>query len=256
VAERLWGFKSPASHPRMTYREALKPRLFGHRGASGVLPENTLPSFALALRSGATHLEMDVHMTRDGHVVVIHDPTVDRTTKGKGDVRAMSLDELRALAPIPTLREVLEAFPRTPLNIEVKQAEPPMIDAFFEVLDAFDARPDVLVAAEVDAIMKSLRATERGVLTGFSTSEVLAFVFEGASPTYRAPGFALQIPETYEGMTLVTSELVERAHRLGVEVHVWTVNDVETAKRLLALGVDGIMSDVPGDLASLFGSPR
>jgi len=235
----------------VSYRDAVKPRLFGHRGASGVLPENTIPAFELALEGGATHLETDVHMTRDGEVVVLHDTTVDRTTKGTGEVRGMTFAEAKALG-IPALREVLERFPHVPLNIEVKQAEPPMLDAFLDVLDRFGARPDVLVAAEDDAIMWSLRARDAGVLTGFSTSEVLRFVFEGSTPEYRPPGFALQIPETYEGMTVVTKDFVDRARRLGVEVHVWTVNDVEQAKRLLALSVDGIMSDVPGELAGLF----
>ncbi len=245
----------------MAYRDMPRPRLFGHRGASGIAPENTIAAFDLALEGGAGHLEMDVHMTADGHVVVHHDPTVDRTTGAHGEVRSMTLDALQKLGPIPTLADVLSRFPRVPLNIEVKQAEPPMLDAFFAVLDRFEARPDVLVAAEVDDIMKAIRARSRHgsagepgerqeVLTGFSTSEVLAFVFEGGNEGYVPPGFAIQIPETFEGMTIVTPELVARAHRLGVEVHVWVVNDIASAERLLAHGVDGIMSDVPAELAS------
>jgi glycerophosphoryl diester phosphodiesterase len=265
----------------MPYRDARRPRLFGHRGASRICPENTLRSFATALRGGATHLELDVHMSSDGHVIVLHDPRVDRTTNGVGEAREMTLKEIqaldagckgfRALGPdacgspaardknypesdrmgerIPTLVEVLDAFPGVPLNIEVKQREPAMVDAFFAALDAKQARENVLVAAEFDDIMAAVRSKAGGALTGFSGNEVLAFIMEGSAASYRPPGFALQVPETFEGMTVVTPEFIERAHRLGVEVHVWTVNEVQTAERLLGLGVDGIMSDVPGDLA-------
>jgi glycerophosphoryl diester phosphodiesterase len=245
-----------------SFRDAKRPRLFGHRGASGVCPENTLSSFETALRGGATHLELDVHLSRDGHVVVLHDALVDRTTDGTGQAKEMTLAELQALdagcrgpeaerapARIPTLAEVLDAFPGVPLNIEVKQREPAMVGAFFEAIDRAGARDRILVAAEDHEIMQSVRAAANGALTGFSSREVLGFILEGNEPSYAPPGFALQVPETFEGMPVVTAEFVERAHRFGVEVHVWTVNDVTTAKRLLALGVDGIMSDVPGDLA-------
>ncbi|MEA2625619.1 MAG: glycerophosphoryl diester phosphodiesterase, partial [Candidatus Binatota bacterium] len=119
-----------------------RPRIFGHRGAAGVAPENTLASFQRALDDGAEILELDVHATRDGEVVVIHDPTVDRTTDGHGAVRDLTLADLGRLDAghaflrdggfpfrgsgirVPTLAEVIDEFPTVPLNVEIKQREP------------------------------------------------------------------------------------------------------------------------------------
>lgn len=246
----------------MNFRDHARPRLFGHRGASARFPENTLPSFEAALAEGASHLELDVHMSADGEVFVLHDATLDRTTSGSGEARRLDWAALAALdagckgpreprsrASIPKLADVLAAFPNTPLNVEVKQADPPMIEAFFAVLDAHGARDRVLVAAENHDIMLALRAFAPGSVTGFSSREVLGFILEGSNPDYRPPGFALQVPESFDGMPIVTDAFLDRAKRLGVEVHVWTVNDPRDAARLLAMGVDGIMSDAPGDIA-------
>lgn len=248
----------------MRFRDAPSPRLFGHRGASGRFPENTLRSFREALREGATHLELDVHMSADGKVFVLHDPTLDRTTDATGEARRLDWSALaavdagckgprepRAREAIPLLADVLAGFPDVPLNIEVKQAEPPMVEAFFAVLDAHDARDRVLVAAENHDIMLAIRAFAPDAVTGFSSREVLGFILEGSNPDYRPPGFALQVPESFDSMPIVTDAFLERAKRLGVEVHVWTVNDAADASRLLAMGVDGIMSDLPGDLSSV-----
>jgi len=251
----------------MHYLDGPRPRLYAHRGGSLEAPENTLEAFANGLAAGADRLELDVHGTADGEVVVIHDPTLDRTTDGTGEVRAVRLDEIRRLdagyrfrAPdgeasfrgrgvrVPTLAEVLDAFPGVPLNIEIKQREPALEDAVLAVLDRFSARDQVLLAAEDGRIMERIRERARGVLTGSSVDDVVAFaeVWEdGRLDGYRPPGVALQVPPDFLGRPLVTSELVERAHRIGLEVHVWTIDDPAEMERLLALGVDGLMTDVP-----------
>jgi len=132
----------------MDYLDTDRQRIFAHRGASGAVPENTIEAFETALREGAEILELDVHGTRDGHVVVIHDATLERTTDGSGPVREHTLEEILRLDAgyrfesepgeypfrgkglrIPTLADVLERFPDTPLNIEVKQLDPPIEDA-------------------------------------------------------------------------------------------------------------------------------
>lgn len=253
----------------MKFRDAPSPRLFGHRGASGRFPENTLRSFRAAIDEGSTHLELDVHMSADGEVFVHHDATLDRTTDGHGEARRLPWAELvkldagskgprepRQREPIPRLSDILEAFPEVPLNVEVKQPDPPMVEAFFGVLDRYAARDRVLVAAENHDIMLAIRAFAPDQITGFSSREVLGFILEGSSPAYRPPGFALQVPEQFDGMPIVTPAFLERAKRLDVEVHVWTVNDRADAERLLDLGVDGIMSDVPGDLAPALAARR
>lgn len=251
-----------------------RPRIFGHRGAAGLAPENTLPAFALGAAMNAEYLELDVRGTRDGTVVVIHDPTVDRTTDGEGAVADLSFAALERLdagyrftydgrhfpyrgqgVRIPTLESVLRRFPGHPFNIEVKQAQPPIVDAILAIVRAAQATERVLLAAEHDEIMQVIRAVAgRDVATGMSTGDVVDFIArcrEGRWEGYTPPGLALQVPPSYGGVELITPDTVAAAHRLGVEVHAWTINDAEEIERLLALGVDGIMSDLPGMAAAI-----
>jgi glycerophosphoryl diester phosphodiesterase len=254
----------------MRYLDGPRPRLFAHRGGARIAPENTIEAFAAGLAAGADRLEMDVHATRDGHVVVLHDATVDRTTDGSGLVREMTLAELHRLdagarfagdggdfsfrgrgVRVPTLAAVLEAFPGVPLNIEIKQDEPAIERAVLGVLDRFAARGQVLLAAEEGRIMARIRAAAPGVLTSFSAGDVLEFVTAwhgGTLDAYRPPGVALQIPPSFGDVQLVTAESVAIAHGMELEVHVWTIDDPVEMERLLDLGVDGIMTDRPSVL--------
>lgn len=251
----------------MRYLDGPRPRLFAHRGGARIAPENTIEAFAAGLAAGADRLEMDVHATRDGHVVVLHDPTIDRTTDGTGLVREMTLAELQRLdagarfpgdggdfpfhgrgVVVPTLAAVLEAFPGVPLNIEIKQDEPQIEHAVLDVLDRFGARAQVLLAAEESTIMARIRAAAPDVLTSFSAADVLEFVTAwhgGTLDAYRPPGIALQIPPSFGEVQLVTAESVAIAHRMGLEMHVWTIDDPAEMAALLDLGVDAIMTDVP-----------
>ncbi len=253
----------------MAYFALPRPRVFGHRGAAGVAPENTLPSFALAVALGADYLELDVHGTRDGVIVVLHDPTLDRTTDGSGPVAEHTWGQLERLdagcrftpdgtwfpyrgqgVRIPTLESVLRAFPERRFNIEIKQEHPPIVDAVLELVNRTRTTDRVLLAAERDTIMQAIRASTRGcVATSASAHEVAAFIervvrdqWEGYAPAWQA----LQIPPAHAGIELVTATSVGAAHRLGREVHVWTINDAAEMDRLLELGVDGVMSDFPG----------
>jgi glycerophosphoryl diester phosphodiesterase len=251
----------------MDYLDGPRPRLFAHRGGSLEAPENTLAAFANGLAAGADRLELDVHGSADGEVVVIHDPTLERTTDGVGEVRALSLAEIKRCDAgyrfraadgtaafrgrgirVPTLGEVLGAFPGVPLNIEIKQLAPAIEDAVLGVLDRFSARGRVLLAAEDGRIMSRIRARAEGVLTGSSVEDVVAFAEAWEAQRldrYRHPGVALQVPSDFMGRPLVTRQLVDHAHRLGVEVHVWTIDDAAEMKRLLGLGADGLMTDLP-----------
>jgi len=215
-----------------------------------------------------------VHATADGSVVVIHDDTVDRTTDGTGAVRALSAAALAQLdagagfraadgshpyrgrdVRVPTLAALLEACPDVPLNIEIKQAAPPIEAAVLATLDRFGARERTLLAAEDGAIMDRIRAAAPDVLTSFSAPEVADFLVrlrDGNLAGYRPPGIALQVPPAFQATPIVTAESVAAAHALGLEVHVWTINDEPEAERLLALGVDAVMTDFPGRAATLF----
>ncbi len=252
----------------MGYFAGPTPRVFGHRGAAGLAPENTIPSFALALALGADVLELDVHASRDGVVVVMHDPRLERTTNGTGLVREHALYELQQLDAgyqftrdghdfpyrghglrIPTLEAVLKQFPLAACNIEVKQADPPIVAEVLEVIHRFDAQRRVLLAAEHDTIMQEIRHLARDIATSFSAAEVADFMAkvqtDGLSD-YRPKGHALQIPPRFSSVELVTKETVAAAHRCGLEVHVWTINQRDEMEHLLGMGVDGIMSDLPG----------
>jgi glycerophosphoryl diester phosphodiesterase len=233
-----------------------------------VAPENTLEAFASGLAAGADRLELDVHASADGRVVVFHDETLDRTTDGSGPVKIRTLAELKCLDAghrfpgtdgsfpfrrrgirIPTLDELLVACPDAPLNIEIKQDDPPIESAVLAVLDRHRARERTLLAAEEASIMVRIRAAAPDVVTSFSAAEVADFIFRlrdgRLDADYCPPGVALQVPPSYEGIPIVTPESVAAAHALGLEVHVWTINDPEEMNALLDLGVDALMTDLP-----------
>jgi glycerophosphoryl diester phosphodiesterase len=248
----------------MHYLEGPRPRLFAHAGASGVAPENTMTAFEEAIAAGADRLELDVHASADGEVVVIHDPTVDRTTGGSGPVARLKLAEIRELdagyhftAPdgshpfrgrgirVPALEEVLSAFPGVPLNIEIKVFDPDLIGAVQRLLEKFSAMDRALLAAESGELMEAIRARIKGAITGMSVADVLDFLMNAGSPGYQPRGVALQVPREHAGNALVTPQFIHAAHASGLEVHVWVINNETEMEELLDLGVDGIMTDFP-----------
>ena len=149
---------------------------------------------------------------------------------------------------VPTLDALLAAAPGVPLNVEIKQDEPAIEAAVLAVLDRHDARARVLLAAEHHHIMLRIRAAAPDMLTSASAVEVADFVRRvGARDLagFRPPYVALQVPPSFGDVDIVTAESVHVAHDLGVEVHVWTINEPAEMERLLDLGVDALMSDVP-----------
>ncbi len=254
-----------------------KPRIIGHRGAAGEAPENTLASFQRAFDDGAAYVELDVRLTKDEEVVILHDSSVDRTTDGRGLVSDLSLQDLKALDAgygfthdrgasyayrghnlrIPTLEEFFTTFPDAKTIIELKPAPSILIGHVVEIVRRFGKEQDVLLATEDDAIMLGLRQAIRDqnppVATGFSYGEVAAFMrwMGGSAADFAAAGQAFQIPCEYGGLTLVSDESVQASHGLGLEVFVWTINDPTEMKRLLDLGVDGIITDYPARARSV-----
>jgi len=255
---------------RHPYFDLPTPIVIGHRGASGELPENTLPAFERALSQGAAMLETDAHLSRDGEVVLSHDPRVDRTTDGSGAIAQHTLEELRRLDAghrftpdggasfphrgkgirIPTLREAFQRFPGIRFNIEIKQNSPALIDATLRILAEAGRDEATLLAAAEDDTMSALRArlaeSDLRPAMGAAAGDVVRFIRAAAEGRTPPPEpMALQIPPSFAGNPLVTAELMEFAHRHDVQVHVWTINDEEEMRRLLDLGVDGVMSDFP-----------
>ena len=256
------------------YFDGPRPRIFAHRGSGGSAPENTLVAFEMAVEAGVDMLEMDVHATIDDHIVVMHDEMLERTTNGTGPISAITLDELKGLnagykftqddgktfpyrekgIAVPTLREVAEKFPNIPFNIEVKQDKPPIEDAVFRLLDELGHAEITLLTSEKEDLVKRIRLLDPGLPTTFCSTEVLEFLqclYQNNWGDYTPPARAMQIPEEYEGIPVLTPESLEAAHNLGIEVHIWTVNEKADMRRLLEMGVDGIMSDHPERLITV-----
>ena len=237
--------------------------VIGHRGASGSAPENTLPAFELALQQGADAVELDVRLTRDGAAVVVHDATLERTTDLTGPVRGRTLAELRGAdagcrftpdgghtlpfrsknVRIPTLAEVLWAFPTVPVLIEVK--EPEVQEAVRRVLLEGNAADRCVVASEDERALESF--DEPPFVRGASAAEIGA-LYRAALLRLRLPRAryrVLSVPVRHRGLPVPTRQFVRAARELGCPVHVWTVNDSATARRLWARGVAGIVTNLP-----------
>jgi len=253
------------------------PTNFAHRGASLIAPENTLEAFRLAARSGAGGLELDVHMTSDGRIVVIHDDSVDRTTDSTGSVRGMTLHEIQSLdagyrfnldggtiypyrgqgVRVPELGEVLREFPGHKVNIDIKEEQPGVEMALLEIIKGVEARDHVLIVSEMPAVVERVRELSgNSISTGASRQEIRAFyrlsrlrLESLVHPSYGA----LQVPVEYGGRVVVTPRFVKAAHRRGVRVDVWTIDDPDEMHRLLDLGVDVIMTNRPEVLEGVLG---
>jgi glycerophosphoryl diester phosphodiesterase len=261
---------------RHPYFAAPRPTVFGHRGASGERPENTLPAFERAIHCGADALETDVHGTRDGAIVVCHDADLARTTDGEGPIAAHTLAEVRALdagyrftpdhgdtypfrdagVRIPTLEELFAAFPEQRFNVEVKVCDEALIRDTIRLTREANRTDRTLLAAGEDDTMAAIRAALDGPgelpATGASLGDILGFIRAAQSGDAPPPEpMALQIPSAFGGRPLVTEQLVSFAHAHDVAVHVWTINDEDEMRSLLERGVDGVMSDFPGRLRTV-----
>jgi glycerophosphoryl diester phosphodiesterase len=238
--------------------------VIAHRGASAEAPENTLPAFELAVEQGADAFELDVRVTRDGAAVVIHDDRLDRTTDLAGPVRARTLAELRTAdagyrfsrdggrsfsfrhqgVRVPTLAEVLWAFPAMPMMIEVK--EPEAQAAVQRVLLEGDATGRCVLASEHLGALEAFR--QAPFVCGAAGREISA-LYRGTllrRPPRTCGYRLLSVPLRWHGLPVPTRGFVRAARALGAPVHVWTVNDAATARRLWARGVAGIVTNVPG----------
>jgi glycerophosphoryl diester phosphodiesterase len=261
---------------------------YAHQGGAWEAPSSTLFAITAALEAGATGIELDVHATADGELVVCHDATVDRTTAATGNIADFTLAELRQLdfsywfipgadvtpdhpeadypwrgrAPadprfgIATLRQVLEAFPGVVLNLDIKQTAPvvsPYEESLARLLAEFGRVDDVMVASFLDSATDAFQRYAPGVPTSAGTTATAEFwraVHHGdALPITAAVAF--QVPERMGDLVVVDAAFVDAAHRSGKVVHVWTVNEAAAMERLVGLGVDGIISDLPTTLSKV-----
>jgi len=232
------------NHP---YFAGLTPRVLAHRGLHTNAPENTAGSFQAAINAGATFIETDVVGSRDGIAVISHDTTLDRVSSLSGAVSSLTAAELANVdlggEGFITLPEALERFPTTRFNIDVKDEK--AIEGVVSAVRDADALDRVLLTSFSASRRRAVVDQLPGVASSPSAREFLAIAAAtrfGITPPLPLI-HALQIPERANGITFVTERLVERYHRAGLEVHVWTVNDEDTMRRLLAIGVDGLVTD-------------
>lgn len=250
--------------------------VIAHQGGEGLRPSNTMAAFQNAVELGVDVLEMDLHSTSDGVLVLMHDDTVDRTTDGSGAIKEMTLAEIKQLdagyywtddegqtypfrdqgITVPTMEELFIAFPDMPMNIEIKQQEPSIVEPFCQLIHAYNMQDKVLIPSFHPETMVEFREKCPGVATAMSEPEIrvfyglnLAFLGRLFSP----PGEAFQVPE-YSGDThVVTPRFVSGAQRRNIAVHVWTVNDPADMQRFIDLGVAGIITDRPDLLLDVAG---
>lgn len=255
---------SPAPSGGTLADRPVTPVNIAHRGGKFIAPENTIVGFQEGFWAGADVLEFDVHLTADGHLVVIHDDEVDRTTDGTGLVRETTLQEIKQFdagyeftddggetypyrghgITVPTLEEVYQAFPEAPVNVEIKEDQPGIEQALWQAIEEAEAADRTLVVARKMSVINRFREVcGARVATGSSIREIGAFIlwshlFPGWS--LRTSYQALRVPKE-----IVTPVFVQAAHRSGLRVDVWIVNTEWHMRRLLSYGVDGIMTDHP-----------
>jgi glycerophosphoryl diester phosphodiesterase len=234
------------------YLAVAGPRIFAHRGLAREAPENTLLSFLQALAAGATHLETDVQVTRDGVAVLSHDPDLTRLVGRRTRIDELTFAELKKVdlghgQTFPSLAEALAAFPEARFNLDIKAAGA-ALPAARAVLEERALRR-VLIASFSEARRRSAASLLPGVATSASgpvMRTVVAASGVGLTRVVRRAlaGYdAVQVPERVRALRVVTRRFVDAMHAAGSEVHVWTVNDPLAMARLLDLGVDGIITD-------------
>lgn len=220
-------------------------RIFAHRGASAELPENTMAAFRRALELGVDALELDIHRTRDGVLVVSHDPDGRRLAGVPRRIADCDWADVRRWdvgggAAMPTFEEVLVAFPAVPLNVDLK-AE--LAQATIDLLRRLGAEERVLLASFEARTVRRVRALGYRGPTGMARAEVLGVLALPAAlcrGPLRPRAARAQLP-----LSLARRWIVARMHALGLAVDFWTVDDPELARRLVALGADGVMTNDP-----------
>jgi glycerophosphoryl diester phosphodiesterase len=247
------------------YLDPRRPRAFAHRGwHTGELAglENSMAAFQRAVDEGIRYLETDVHATRDGVLVAFHDSVLDRVSDGKGSIASQSWEQVRrarigGLEPVPLMADVLAAFPDAMVNIDAKSdaAVGPLID----LITSSRAQDRVCLGSFSGRRLRALRAAlGPGVATSLAPGEVLPLLPPGgllSRKDVRSIGaVAAQVPVRYGRQRIVTPRFVGLAHSLGLEVHAWTIDDAEQMRELLDIGVDGIMTDRPDVLRTVYRS--
>ena len=222
------------------------PIAFAHRGGASDNPENTMPAFQHAVDLGYTYLETDVHATSDGVLVAFHDPDLSRTCDRPGTINELSWSEVSQARvdgrqPIPLFEDLMEQFPDARVNIDCKADS--ALDRLIASLKRLDCLDRVLIGSFSDRRLRRLRAEFGDALcSSYGPIQIAALKYTGRAPW---GGQVAQIPVKQGPITVVTERSLRNAHRHGIQVHVWTIDESDEMHRLLDLGVDGLMTDRP-----------
>ena len=269
----------PAGDSPPCLRRQTRPLVIAHQGGDGLWPGNTLYAFERAAAMGTDMLEMDLRVTADGAPVLMHDPTVDRTTDGRGRVAEMTLAQIKVLdagyrwtpdggrtfpyrgwgITVPTLEELFQSLPDMPMNVEIKRMEAvPTAESLCRLIRRYGMQDRVLVASFHQDAIDAFRAACPEVATSASRREVTRLLVRrivGLGSIYSPPAQAVQVPESRGVIRILTPRFVRTVQGRGLDVHVWTVNETADMQRMIDLGVDGIVTDYPDRLLALLGRP-
>ena len=227
--------------------ETNRPLVFAHRGGMALGPENRMPTFEAGMNAGADGLELDVHLSADGHVVVHHDKTLERTTRGAGPVAAQTAAALAELG-VPMLRDVLRRFPDTRIIIEMKDDTAALGEAVAREVREEDAVTRVCAAGFGARAVNAARHALPGMATGAHLEEVRRALRRTwvCWPLRSCAWGGYQVPEYAGRLRVVSPRFVRYAHLAGLKVQVWTVDEEDDMRRLLDMGVDALISNRPG----------
>ncbi len=235
------------------------PLPFAHRGGAGDWPENTMPAFEGAVSLGYRYVETDAHVTADGICLAFHDTRLDRVTDRRGVIAELPYREVRAARvdgrePIPLMEDLLASFPDLRVNIDPKHDG--AVDALAAVIRRTNAVSRVCIGSFSDARIARLRGELGDELCTSLGPKATTLLRAGSFglPTRKPPGPCAQVPHKVRGVTVVDRRFVRQAHGLGLQVHVWTIDDPGEMHDLFDLGVDGIMTDRPAVLRQVLES--
>ena len=261
----------PDAPSKPYYSNISRPLVIAHQGGDGLWPGDTMYAFEKAVEIGADVLEMDAHITKDSHIVLMHDEEVDRTSDGTGLIEELTLVELRQLdaayqwsnddgktfpyrgqgIEVPALEEVFQKFPQMRYVIEIKLTQNQIDKPLCDLIREHNMQDKVIVASFHDEAMRNFRRTCPAIATSTSRTEVRNFVLLGKvflsgfiAPQYQSiqPPYD---PKESMNIPIMTERFIDAAHAKNIKVEPWTVDDPELMRQYIEWGVDGILTDRP-----------
>jgi glycerophosphoryl diester phosphodiesterase len=239
-------------HPYLDHPGVLA---FAHRGGAEEYPENSMSAFAAVVDLGFRYIETDVHTTSDGVLLAFHDDRLERVTDGKGMIYTLPWSEVLSAKvagtePIVQLQELLETFPETHFNLDIKRWA--ALEPCMELLSRMGCWDRICIGSFSDGRLRRARKSmaRKGlrICTSMGPQGVLAMKARQFHLPVRSRAQCAQVPVKYFGIPVVTRGFVDTCHAIGMQVHVWTIDDADEMRRLVHLGVDGLMTDKPSVL--------